>query len=310
MSSVPNSRCSILRPRPQERGYVLLVLLLMVSLIIIAAAAVLPTISFELRRDREEEMIHRGVQYSRAIRTYYKKFGRYPARIEDLENTNNMRFLRKRYKDPITGKDFKLLRFGDVKMTLSSPLAGASNISGATGLNGPSPLNATSPGGFGSQSSAFGGATGTSSSASATSDQNQSPDSKQPGQTAGQQSSSSSNSGDQLSNQTFGGMPIVGVVSISKKDGIREFNHKKKYSEWQFIYDPASDRGGLLNTPNQPPLMGFGNQSGPNMGSPNNSPLGPPPGTTLAPTNPNPSSPNPTSPAGPGNPTQPPPDPQ
>jgi hypothetical protein len=50
----------------------------------------------------------------------------------------------------------------------------------------------------------------------------------------------------------------VGVVSTSKKEGIREFNHKKKYEEWQFIYDPSTDRGGLLSTPNQPPLQGTG----------------------------------------------------
>ena len=53
---------------------------------------------------------------------------------------------------------------------------------------------------------------------------------------------------------------MVGVVSNSKKEGFREFNHKKKYSEWQFIYDPATDRGGLLMTPNQPPLQGSLNQ--------------------------------------------------
>ena len=64
---------------------------------------------------------------------------------------------------------------------------------------------------------------------------------------------------------TFGGGPIVGVVSISKKDTIREFNHKKKYNEWQFIYDPATDRGGLIKTPNQPPLMGFGQQGMQNL---------------------------------------------
>ncbi len=82
----------------------------------IPCGIILPTITFEIKRDREEEMIHRGVQYSRAIRAYYKKFNRYPMKIEDLENTNQMRFLRKRYKDPLPGKDFKLLHFGEVKM--------------------------------------------------------------------------------------------------------------------------------------------------------------------------------------------------
>src|SRR5437588_2677656 len=134
--------------RPNQHGYILLTLLLMMVALVIAAAAVLPSISFEIRRDREEELIHRGVQYSRAIRSYYKKFGRYPTRIEELESSNNLRFLRKRYKDPITGQDFKLLHFGEVKMSFSPPLAGASNLNGTASLNNPA--------GFGSQPQAGG----------------------------------------------------------------------------------------------------------------------------------------------------------
>src|SRR6266850_3864953 len=95
------------------RGYILITLMLFITLLAMAAVAVLPEIVHQIRRDREEEMIHRAVGYSRAIRKYYKKFGRYPTRIEELENTNQQRFLRKRYQDPITRKDFKLIRQGD-----------------------------------------------------------------------------------------------------------------------------------------------------------------------------------------------------
>jgi type II secretory pathway pseudopilin PulG len=269
----PRTRRSSRRLDRAERGYILLSLLLMVALLIVAAAAVLPSISFEIKRDREQELIHRGVQYSRAIRAYYKKFGRYPTRIEELESTNNLRFLRKRYKDPITGQEFKLLHFGEVKMAFSAPLAGASNINGAGGLNNPAGFGAQAqPGGPAAGGALAGPPTGF---AAATKDPTP-PDSvatTDPNQTAGSNSSSSSPvaasndqpgpaSGDKLSGQTFGGGPVVGVVSVSKKDSIREFNHKKKYNEWQFIYDPATDRGGLLSTPNQPPLQGaLGNQN-------------------------------------------------
>src|SRR5579871_5556881 len=115
----------IRRGRRGERGYILMTLLLMMALIIIGAAVVVPSITFEIRRDREEEMIHRGVQYSRAIRLYYRKFGRYPMKIEDLENTSQLRFLRKRYKDPITGKDFRLLHYGEAKLSLNGIGGGA-----------------------------------------------------------------------------------------------------------------------------------------------------------------------------------------
>src|SRR5262249_10321593 len=124
-----------------ERGYILITLLLFVALIAIAAVVTLPVVAFQVKRDREEELIHRGVQYSRAMKHYVKKFGRYPTRIEDLENTNQVRFLRRRYKDPFTGKDFKILRMGDVQMMggpglvgggLGNPLNPASRLPGGT----------------------------------------------------------------------------------------------------------------------------------------------------------------------------------
>src|ERR1700751_5385446 len=119
-----------LRSRRSEHGYIMLTLLLAMALMVIFAGVIVPSITFDVKRDREEEMIHRGVQYSRAIRGYYKKFGRYPTKIEDLENTNQLRFLRKRYKDPLTGKDFKLLHYGEAKLSLNGVGGGA--IAGAT----------------------------------------------------------------------------------------------------------------------------------------------------------------------------------
>ena len=95
------------------------------ALIAVAATVMLPIVVFQVKRDREEELIHRGVQYSRAMKHFVKKFGRYPTRLEELENTNQVRFLRKRYKDPITGKDFKLLHVGEVQMSFGAGIAGA-----------------------------------------------------------------------------------------------------------------------------------------------------------------------------------------
>ena len=86
----------------------MLTLMLFIGLLAIAATAVLPDLIFEIKRDREEEMVHRGVQYTRAVRRYYRKFGSYPVTLDQLDATNNIKFLRKRYKDPITGQDFKL----------------------------------------------------------------------------------------------------------------------------------------------------------------------------------------------------------
>jgi len=268
--------------RQHEDGYILLTLLLIIALMIIGTAAIVPSITFEIRRDREEEMIHRGVQYSRAIRAYYKKFGRYPTKLEDLESASNMRFLRKRYKDPITGKDFKLLHFGEVKLTFSGGIGGGSipgaNPIGGQGLNGPGApgqvstfggnsafgQNSTPGGSFGANANSSFGTNADGVNANAISnDTGQSDSSTQVTPIPGQKEQP-----DQLSTQVFGGGPIVGVASSSKKETIREFNHKKKYNEWQFIYDPATDRGGLLMTPNQPGLQGFG-QGGQNLNGQN-----------------------------------------
>jgi type II secretory pathway pseudopilin PulG len=273
--------------RREERGYVLLALLLTMAMLVIFAAAIMPTIKFQIERDREEELIHRGTQYSRAIRGYYKKFGRYPVKIEDLQSTNNMRFLRKRYKDPTncaggTCQDFKLLHFGEVRLT-----GAMLGIPGAQGAGSPGvalPTAGTS--GSAAQVSAFGGNNGygasTNSSVVAVPQAAQAAGSDSPpagddaSKTSGSSGSDNSgatsggattggdtgSSGGPGAGQVFGGGPIVGVVSTNKKDTIREFNHKKKYNEWQFIYDPGTDRGGLLMTPNQPPLTPFGQQPG------------------------------------------------
>ena len=272
------------RRRNSESGFVLLLLLLGIALLIIAAAVAAPTISFDIKRDREEEMIHRGVQYSRAIRAYYKKFGRYPVKLEDLESSNNMRFLRKRYKDPITGQDFKLLHFGDVKLMFGGAGMMGGTIPGVGPMNGAPGMNAA-PGTLGQAAGINALSAGIAATQIASAMQNNAQGSVVPGQTDSTQAGSDSNgpgadsntsnsqsSGNQSSNPTFGGGPIVGVVSSSKLETIREFNHKKKYNEWQFIYDPGTDRGGLLMTPNQPPLMGAGQSSG-GIG-PQNNPTG------------------------------------
>jgi type II secretory pathway pseudopilin PulG len=279
----------------------MLTLLLAMALLVIFAAAIVPSITFDIKRDREEEMIHRGVQYSRAIRAYYKKFGRYPTKIEDLESANNLRFLRKRYKDPLNCKnlkceDFKLLHFGDVQMTLSGigggTIPGASPVGANGGMNGGS----NGSGGF-SQPSTLGGNSGFGANSNSSFGQNQpttttastGSDASQPGSQASSGASSdgtaatpstgtnpsgagNGNSGsNQLGSGQIIGGPIIGVASISKDKTIREFNHKNKYKDWAFVYDPGQDQGRLITTPYQPQLQGFGQQGMQNVNGQNGS---------------------------------------
>ena len=273
--------------RGQEDGYILLTLLLVVALmgIFALAASQLMKIQFEIQRDQEQEMIHRGVQYSRAIRGYYKKFGRYPTKLEDLDNTNNLRYLRKHYKDPLNkNKDFKLLHFGDQGVTLAGGIAGATPAGSPAGLNGlnPSTQSNSTFGGQGgnsafgasgnsgvnqsgvfSQSSSLGSNSSTlganSNSQSSTNQSGTTPAAGADPTQAAAQGTTGAAQGDtnssSSSQQLVASGPIVGVASLVKKDTIRLFNKKKQYNEWQFVYDPSFDRGGLITTPYQPSLL-------------------------------------------------------
>ena len=62
-----------------------------------------------------------------------------------------------------------------------------------------------------------------------------------------------STTGTGLNGTVFGGGPILGVASTSKAKTVRVYNKKEHYNDWMFIYDPTSDRGGLLVGPWQIP---------------------------------------------------------
>src|ERR1035437_2376626 len=88
----PNHRITSRKLQISQRGYMLITLVLALALITIALLTVLPEIGLQIRRDREEEMRHRGTAYMRAIQHFYKKFHRYPMRVEELEDTNKNPF--------------------------------------------------------------------------------------------------------------------------------------------------------------------------------------------------------------------------
>jgi type II secretory pathway pseudopilin PulG len=229
----------------REQGYVLLTLLLLISLLVIGAAVAAPTLAFQIRRDREEELVHRGVQYTRAIRAYAKRTGRYPVRTEELLGGPDVRFIRKLYKDPITKGDFKLLHLGDVQ-----PQAANLNSSANSSLSS----SAT-------QASADGAGTDQTTSPTAS---DAVPDSAQQnpgnptnaragaiGRAAFPNSSNAENNGNQP------GMLIFGVASKSKARSIREFDHKDHYNDWMFYYDPSVDRGYEIKGPTSRAALAF-----------------------------------------------------
>jgi type II secretory pathway pseudopilin PulG len=195
--------------RSKESGYVLLAVMLTLLLMLIALSVEAPRIAQQIKRDKEEELIHRGKDYATAVKRFaHKNGGRYPASVEQLENTNHVRFLRKKYVDPITGdSDWKMVHVGEAEIKIPAPNPNG-NQSGSTGT-----LPTTTP------SLGGGGGTG--------------------GVGTGTLPTSGIGNG-----PTIGGGQIMGVASVSKKHAIKEFNDKDEYDQWYFVYDPRLEQSG------------------------------------------------------------------
>jgi type II secretory pathway pseudopilin PulG len=93
------------RRRSGESGFAMLLVFVMAAVIAISLFMELPRVAFESQRAREELLVDRGTQYRRAVQVFYRKVKRYPATMDELESFQNVRFLRHKYKDPLTGKD-------------------------------------------------------------------------------------------------------------------------------------------------------------------------------------------------------------
>jgi len=163
-----------------EAGFVLLAAIFLCVLLLISVAIAAPKMARAIQRDKEMETIHRGEQYRRAIQLYYRKFGHYPTSIDQLVNTNNIRFLRKKYSDPLTGKDdWKPIYFGQAHVrplgffgqpllamaglagsmaSMYAPVAAATDANGVpvASTDGSSDTSSTSPASGSSGSGLFG----------------------------------------------------------------------------------------------------------------------------------------------------------
>jgi len=145
--------------KSRKSGYVLLAILFMLTLAIIAFdRRSFPRWSPQSSAEREIELQHRGNQYVRALQLYFRKFGRYPQLHRPTGRTpNNLRFLRKRYKDPITGTG-RMESSSDwgrrIPSSVPAYLAGAtpaSKMAGATpaaNLGGAAAGSSSNSGGF------------------------------------------------------------------------------------------------------------------------------------------------------------------
>jgi type II secretory pathway pseudopilin PulG len=257
--------------RRSEQGYILLTLMLVSCLLIIAAAAIVPSIAFEMRRAREQEMIHRAVQYRRAIRLYAKRTGRFPAQLEELVGSSDIRYIRKLYKDPMTGKDFRLLHYADVQPFTTPPVNPSSpspdGQSSDSQSSDPQTANSPSPASQTSFSQASAANSQDSSSSFAQSSLQQGASRSLNGTFSTNSFSANSFNSDSSNSGTSGQQPgqlIFGVASTSKAKSIREFDHKSHYNDWLFFYDPRNNIPFEIIAPNSliPPTIQLQSQPG------------------------------------------------
>ncbi len=267
------------RGRAHEAGYTLLAVIFILFTLTIWLSVAMPKVIKQLQRDQELETQQRGKQYMRAIELYHRKTRAFPPTLEALVKTNNIRYLRKKYKDPTTGKDeWKIIRYGQAKTKtlgfFGKPIMGG-GLGGGIGpvgvqnnnLFGGNPTDSSQQGQTGSNDSSSGSGTG---SGTGTDQSNQSSTQQPYNPTSGssayaqqQQGSSGQNgqngqSGNGLSGQTFGGGGIIGFSPNSPKSTMITYRKRNKYNEWEFIFDPAleqyyaSGAGGVGGQTNQP----------------------------------------------------------
>jgi type II secretory pathway pseudopilin PulG len=218
-----------------DEGYAMAALIIGIAVMAIVMTAAMPVWKHAAQREKEEELVFRGEQYVHAIGLFQRKYANaFPPSVDLLVE---QKFLRKKYKDPITGQDF-------VPLTQASQQGGLQPGAPQRGGQTTSP---TSPTGRGGQPTTGGAPAGI-------------------GQPAGIATPGGAPAGG-----------IIGVTSKSTDSSIRLYKGRSHYNEWAFVYTapvqaPSAapgQRGGLPGQQGQPPAGGPGRGRGGFPNAPN-----------------------------------------
>lgn len=197
-------------------------LLVAMTVMSIMLGAALPAWRTYAQREKEAELVFRGEQYARAITLFQRKYAN--ASPPDLDVLVNERFLRKKYKDPITNDDFQIITPG-TPLSFDAPGAGTPSPSGATqGGRGFQP-GANPPGSPGSNSNA--------------------PDEiRQRLNAAAGRIALPGARGGQAGATPGAGLGIIGVTSKSPAKSFRLYRGRDTYNQWVFMGVQQSARAG------------------------------------------------------------------
>jgi type II secretory pathway pseudopilin PulG len=208
----------------REGGYTMIIFVMIIAIMSIMMGVAVQTVEFQMRREREAELIFRGQQYVEAIRLYRLRYGRYPMRLKEIWEANP-RVVRKKWKDPITDSyDWGLIFLGQE--------GGQVGGGGAAGGRQPGlpnqPVPTTTPG-AGVGGPAGGGLPG--------------------------------GSGRDQGGEKVG--PIVGVHSISCEESVKVYEGRTTYCEWRFVHREQRQQGGPGGRPGRPGRPVPGQPGGP-----------------------------------------------
>ena len=133
-----------------NRGYAMAALLVAMSVMAVLMGALLPVWTHMATREKEEELIFRGRQYARAIGLFQRKFANTPPPSIDV--LVEQRFLRKKYKDPITKDDFQPIYANQGAVQAPFPTPGGQRAGQQSSANQGTPAPQQQPlqAGFGS----------------------------------------------------------------------------------------------------------------------------------------------------------------
>jgi len=181
-----------------QSGFTLVMFVMVIAIMSIMMGAAVQAVSFQMKREREAELIFRGRQYIEAIRLYKARYGRNPMRLKEIWEADP-KVIRKKWKDPITDSE----NWGIIFVGQEGRGVGRNNnLTGTPGEETPFPTG--TPG--------FGGRRG----------------GRGRGNNGLPPGVSRNEDGELIG-------PIAGVHSTSCEDSIRVYEGRSSYCEWEFV---------------------------------------------------------------------------